>query len=71
MEQILDFLESLWDGLFTEPISNLKAVQVVILVIALFFLFKILKEMFKITKKGAKVFGERFKIRIFCFICKE
>jgi hypothetical protein len=55
MELVLQYLLSLWEGLFSTPIAELNAVQVGVLGLLSFGGIKVLQLLFKTSKAGAKV----------------
>jgi len=61
MELVIQYLVSLWEGLFTTPIAGLNAVQIGVLVILSFGIIKVLNILFKTSKAGAKVLGKSAK----------
>jgi hypothetical protein len=55
MELVIQYLVSLWEGLFSTPIAELNAVQVGVLGLLSFGGIKVLQLLFKTSSAGAKV----------------
>lgn len=64
---ILDYLVSLWEGIFSTPLAELTGVQVGILVLVYLLLWQVLKVLFKTSKNGAKVVSKAAKKVLFSF----
>jgi hypothetical protein len=64
---VLAYLVSLWEGIFSTPIAELNGVQVGILVLAFMLGWQVLKVLFETSKKGVATLSKTSKKVLFSF----
>jgi hypothetical protein len=67
MDQLLQYLGSLWEGIFNTPLAELNGVQLGILVLFFALGWQVLKVLFNTSKDGAKSFSKISKKALYSF----